>query len=53
MTNNNALISLARKTDSTFADSYIAASINHIHADNAATFNNKHFKKLGVSLYPF
>jgi len=35
-------LSLARKANSTFADSYIAASARHIHADNVATFNNKH-----------
>ena len=46
-------ISLARETNSTFADSYIAASIGHIHADNVATFNKKHFKKLGINLYQF
>ena len=45
-------ISLARKVDSAFADSYIAASIRHIHADNVATFNKKHFNKLGVNLHP-
>ena len=44
-------LSLARKADCTFADSYIAASARRIHADNVATFNRKHFKKLDVSLH--
>ena len=43
-------LSLARKASSTFADSYISASARHIQADNVATFNRKHFKKLGVNL---
>ena len=45
-------LSRARKTNATFADSYIAASVHHICADNLATFNRKHFKKLEIDLYP-
>ena len=47
-----AAISLARTTGSAFADSYIAISANHVKADNVATFNKKHFDKLGVGLHP-
>jgi predicted nucleic-acid-binding protein len=48
-----ASISLARETDSSFADSYIVASANSVNADNVATFNRKHFTRLGTKLYPF
>ncbi|MDR2178675.1 MAG: hypothetical protein LBP21_00065 [Synergistaceae bacterium] len=34
------------------ADSYIAVSAINIKADNIATFNKKHFAKLGAKLYP-
>ena len=44
-------ISLARKVNGTFADSYIAASACRTRADNVATFNKKHFTELGVALY--
>ena len=47
-----AAISLARATGSVFADSYIAVSAGNIKADNVATFNKKHFAKLGTELYP-
>jgi predicted nucleic-acid-binding protein len=47
-----AAIGMARATDSTFSDSYIAASIHRAAADNVATFNKKHFSRLGVKLYP-
>jgi predicted nucleic acid-binding protein len=43
----------ARTTKSSFADSYIAVSAKNIKADAVATFNGKHFLKLGVSLYAF
>ena len=46
-------ISLARTAGSVFADSYIAVSAGNIRADNLATFNKKHFSKLGTKLYPF
>ena len=45
-------ISLARTTNSVFADSYIAVSAGKVKADNVATFNNKHFARLEVELYP-
>ena len=45
-------IALGRATGSAFADSYIAVSVNNIKADNVATFNKKHFPKLGAALYP-
>ena len=45
-------VSLARETGSEFADSYIASTIQDSKAANIATFNKKHFVKLGTSLYP-
>ena len=45
-------IYLARAKNSNFADSYIAASLQRLHAKEVATFNKKHFSKLGVNLYP-
>jgi predicted nucleic-acid-binding protein len=45
-------IDLARATNSSFADSYVAASVRKKEADEIATFNKKHFEKLGVALYP-
>jgi predicted nucleic-acid-binding protein len=47
-----AAIALARSTNSSFADSYVAVSANNAHADNVATFNKKHFIKLGAKLHP-
>ena len=46
-------ISLGRKTDETFADCYIAVSAHRAEAEYVATFNKKHFAKLGRELYPF
>ena len=46
-------IYLARTKNSSFADSYIAVSLQHLRAEEVATFNTKHFSKLGVKLYPF
>ena len=43
---------LAKETGSEFADSYIAATVQDIKADNVGTFNQKHFIKLGAALYP-
>jgi predicted nucleic-acid-binding protein len=45
-------IYLARLTGGSFADSYIAASLPHLRAGEVATFNRKHFTKLGAKLYP-
>ena len=47
-----AAISLARKTNGTFADCYIAISVHRVGADNVATFNKKHFAKLEIEIYP-
>ena len=44
-------ISLARKTGQDFADAYIAATAQARGAD-IATFNKKHFARLGATLYP-
>jgi len=45
-------IELARKKSCGFADSYIAA-VAHEQNFGVATFNEKHFKQTGVSLYHF
>ena len=45
-------ISLARATNGSFADSYIVASLQQLQAKEVATFNKKHFAKLGAKLYP-
>jgi predicted nucleic acid-binding protein len=44
-------ISLARTMGGSFADSYIAASLPLLRASEVATFNKKHFTKLGAKLY--
>ena len=46
-------ISLARATNGSFADSYIVASLRRLEAKEVATFDKKHFSKLGAKLYPF
>ena len=46
-------IYLARATNSSFADSYIVVSSRRLKANEVATFNKKHFSKLGVKLYSF
>ena len=45
-------IYLARASNSSFADSYISVSMQHLKASEVATFNKKHFSKLRVKLYP-
>jgi uncharacterized protein len=45
-------LALARTQGSEFADAYIAANAILSKADAIATFNHKHFQKLGVSTYP-
>ncbi len=45
-------ITLARRTGQEFADAYIVASADETNADAVATFNRKHFQKLGAMLYP-
>jgi predicted nucleic acid-binding protein len=47
-----ATIDMARSNGSAFADSYIMVTADNIKADNAATFNKKHFSNLGTQLYP-
>jgi predicted nucleic acid-binding protein len=44
-------IVLAKETGQNFADAYIAATARTRGA-GIATFNKKHFEKLGASLYP-
>jgi hypothetical protein len=36
-----------------FADAYIAASLKPTCSEALATFNRKHFEKLGATLYEF
>ena len=48
-----AAIDTARSTNNAFADCYIAISAKNTKTDNVATFNRKHFSKLGVEFYPF
>jgi predicted nucleic acid-binding protein len=47
-----AAIDLARKNSASFADSYIAAVAKDKNL-RIATFNVRHFKKLGAELYDF
>ena len=48
-----AAIALARSTGQAFADAYIAASSHAIGADEIATFNRKHFERLGAAMHSF
>lgn len=45
-------IRLAKKCGQDFADAYICVSAEAYEADGIATFNRKHFEKLGAALYP-
>jgi len=45
-------IYLARLMNGSFADSYIAASLQRLQAKEIATFDKKHFSRLGAKLYP-
>jgi uncharacterized protein len=45
-------INLARSSGQEFADAYIAASAQKMEAE-VATFNRKHFQRLGAKLYDF
>jgi len=47
---NEALLR-AKLTDSEFADSYIVTAAERAGADNVATFNTKHFSRLGAVIY--
>lgn len=44
-------VRLARATGQDFADAYIAASVPSTRSDELATFNRKHFTRLGTPLY--
>jgi len=44
---------LARNTEREFADAYIVALAEIADADEIATFNTRHFKKLGAAVYRF
>lgn len=44
-------IELARKCGQEFADAYICASASAHGVDEIASFNRKHFEKLGAKLY--
>ena len=46
-------LSLARNTGREFADAYIVALAETAGADEIATFNTKHFIKLGAAVYRF
>ncbi len=46
-------LALAKTTGQEFADAYIAAAAGECGADAVATFNRKHFDKLGVALHTF
>jgi hypothetical protein len=46
-------VSLSRNSGREFADAYIAASAEEAGADAVATFNRKHFEKLGAALHGF
>lgn len=43
-------ITLARQSDQEFADAYIAVSSHEAGADEIATFNRRHFERMGVAL---
>jgi predicted nucleic acid-binding protein len=46
-------LALARESSQEFADAYIAASARRAAATGVATFNQKHFERLGVPLHAF
>jgi predicted nucleic acid-binding protein len=43
---------MARETDNSYADAYIAVTAKDAGA-GVVTFNRKHFSKLGATLYQF
>ena len=47
----NDALRRAKRTDSEFADSYIVAAATKAGVDNVATFNTKHFSRLGAMMY--
>ncbi|MEW6442533.1 MAG: PIN domain-containing protein [bacterium] len=46
-------LTLAKASGQEFADAYIASAAGAVGADEVATFNRRHFDKLGVALYAF
>jgi predicted nucleic acid-binding protein len=46
-------LALAKASGQEFADAYIAAAAGEIGVDAVATFNRRHFDKLGVALHTF
>lgn len=46
-------IALARESGQEFADAYIAAGARNAGADAIATFNRKHFERMGAPLHAF
>lgn len=46
-------LALAKTSGQEFADAYIASASREIGADEVATFNRKHFDKLGITLHEF
>jgi predicted nucleic acid-binding protein len=48
-----AALQLATESNQEFADSYIAASMQPSDCEAIATFNRKHFERLGVTVHEF
>lgn len=46
-----AALALAKASGQEFADAYIASAARQVGADEVATFNRKHFDRLGVSIH--
>lgn len=48
-----AALALAKTSGQEFADAYIASASREVAADEVATFNRKHFDRLGVTVHEF
>ena len=48
-----AALQLATESNQEFADSYIAASMQPSDCEAIATFNRRHFERLGVTVHEF
>jgi len=46
-------LTLAKASGQEFADAYVAAASRQVGADEVATFNRKHFDRLGVAIHAF
>jgi predicted nucleic acid-binding protein len=46
-------LALAKASGQEFADAYIASAAGEVGADEVATFNRRHFDKLGAALHTF